>query len=142
MTKEATSYVSAPLRETVSTNVDIESPLTRDYGRADESRAEWQRLIDYELIEWGRGPGQPDEDGIRPPSREAVRQAVLIAKSLKKDGVVSPTRLVPDAHGGIVFERRGSGLLESIRISADGRTEYCAFHDARLTKRFTIANGT
>lgn len=46
----------------------------------------------------------------------------------------APTRVVPDAEAGIVFELQRGDLFETVRLSADGSTEYCIFRNARLVE--------
>jgi hypothetical protein len=68
--------ISAPVRDVVSTGVDTETPVTSDSGQESAARAAWQRIIDHQLIEWGRDPGQFDDEGIEPPTRETVQRAI------------------------------------------------------------------
>ena len=131
---KASPLISSPLREAVSTNVATEEPITPDYGRQDRARKQWQDLIDYQLIEWGRNPSQLEDEDIQPPSKSTIRLAILLAATLSKRGLPAPTCIVPDAHGGIVFERRERNVFESIRLSADGSAEYCFFENARLVE--------
>jgi len=97
---KSSPFISPSLHNVVPTDVDTESPVTRDYGRD-----AWQNLIDYQLIEWGRDPSQLDDEGTETPSRETIQLAISLAEKLHQGGLAAPTRIVPDAHGGIVFER-------------------------------------
>ena len=132
---KSSPFISTSLRDAVSTSVAIGAPITRDYGRIDKASEEWQVLIDYQLIEWGRDPGQLENEEIQPPSKSTIQLAIRLAGMLSKPGLPAPTRIVPDAHGGIVFERQGRNVFESIRISADGTAEYCVFENSRLVER-------
>ncbi len=132
---KSTTFISAPLHEAVTTGVDTESSVIHDRGREDVSREEWQRLIDYQLIEWGWNSGQLDADDVPSPSRDTVQRAIELAEMLCQKGVSAPTRVVPDAHGGIVFEREAGNMFGSIRISADGSVEYCEFENCRMVQR-------
>ena len=76
-----------------------------------------------------------DEDGLEVPSIETIRRANQIARRLDPMIGVSELRGVPDAHGGIVLERRCGNLFESIRVSADGTAERCVFDNGRLDLR-------
>lgn len=104
-------------------------------GHTAIQRAAWQQVIDQKLNEWQRNPGQLDEPDTLTPSQETIQRALALAGVLSKEGCAAPTRIVPDAHGGIVFERKEKGLFESIRISADGSVEHCVFQDGRLVRR-------
>ena len=134
-TTNSNPFISASLPEAVTTNVATESPVTRDYGREDAARDAWQNLIDDQLIEWGRDPSQLDDEGTEAPSKDTIQLAIWLAGTLSQRGLPAPTRIVPDAHGGIVFELEGKNVFESIRISPDANVEYCAFQNCRLVER-------
>jgi hypothetical protein len=119
----------------VFTGVIPEARITPDYGKREEALPRWQALIDDQLLEWVRDPSQLDDDETQSPSREIISWAISLATSLSLQRYAAPTRIVADANGGIVFELQDKGLLESIRLSADGSAEYCAFEDARLVNR-------
>lgn len=127
--------ISSPLLEAVSTNVATGEPITLGDAQKDKARERWQALIDYQLIEWGRDPSQLENEEIQPPSKSTIQLAIRLADMLSKPGFPAPTRIVPDAHGGIVFERQGRNVFESIRLSADGTAEYCVFENSRLVER-------
>ena len=123
------------VREAVCTGAISEARITPDYGQKEEALQRWQALIDDQLLEWGRDPSQLEDDETQPPSRETIALAISWARSLSLQDYAAPTRIVADAHGGIVFELQDRKLFESIRLSADGSAEYCVFVDARLVDR-------
>ncbi len=125
--------ISAPLANAVPTGADTGSPVTRKADPA--AREKWQEIIDYILIEWGCDPGQFEDEGIEPPSRRTIQLAINVARSLREAGLAPPIRVVPDAHGGIVFERQEKEVFETFRISADGSLESCLFQNTRLVHR-------
>lgn len=98
-------------------------------------RVAWQQMIDRTLTEWARKPSQLDEPETVTPTKQTIQRAISLARALSREGLSAPTRIVPDAHGGIVFERRHEGLFESIRISADSGVEHRVFEDSRLVCR-------
>ncbi len=102
-------------------------------------RRQWQALIDDALADWDRDPIQLADDGIPAPSRDTIRWAMRLAKQLREQGVMPPTRIVTDAHASIVFEREAGRLFESYRIAADGNVEFCEFEDCRLVKRTPLS---
>jgi len=124
-----------PPVKALSTGVDTQSSVTYGCVREDMAGSEWQRLIDYQLIDWGCDSGQLDDDETPSPSRDTVRRAIIVAGRLGRSNVPSPTRIVPDAHGGIVFEREAGSVFESIRVAADGGVEYCEFENCRMVQR-------
>jgi len=134
-TTELSPFISPVIHGAVSTGVISDARITPDHGRKEEARPRWQALIDDQLLEWGRDPSQLDDDGTQSPSRELIARAIDLASLLSRENYAAPTRIVPDAHGGIVFELQGNRLFESIRLSSDGSAEYCAFVDTHLVNR-------
>ena len=128
-------FISPPVAEVVQTNTDADAPVTRDSERYEESRAKWQELIDHKLIEWGRNPSQFDDEGVEPPSGEIIRLAIGLAEKFRDDGLTPPDSVVPDANGGIVFERRESDVSEVFHVWDDGTVEYQCFQGTRLVER-------
>ncbi len=135
---ELTPQISSPCRRAVHTTVDEESSVTRDDGRANEARAEWQRLIDYQLIEWGRDPSRLEDEGIEPPTSETIRLATMLAEALKERGDPPPDTIVPDPNGGIVFERREKNRAEVFHVWDDDSVEYRRFEGTRLVERWML----
>jgi hypothetical protein len=142
-TTESSLFFSPSVREAVSTGAATEARITRDYGQRDETLRKWRAVIEDRLIEWGKDPGQLEDEDIRPPSKDTIRLAIELADVLSSADYPPPTRVVPDADAGIVFELVHGSLFESLRISADGSTEYCAFEKARLVARrdFRLSRG-
>ena len=132
---ELNPLISPMIPNAVPTGVISEARITRDYERREGTLQRWQALIDDQLLEWVRDPSRLDDDETRSPSREIISWAISLATSLSRQRYPAPTRIVADAHGGIVFELQDKRLLESIRLSADGSAEYCAFVDARFVDR-------
>jgi hypothetical protein len=99
---------------------------------------QWQRLIDYKLIEWGTNPGKLEDDGLDPPSVDTVRRAIMFAQQCKNAGLPAPTYVVPDPNGGIVFVRREKDVSEEFHFWDDGTVEYFYFQDTHLVARRPI----
>jgi hypothetical protein len=112
---------------------DVFSP---PFQAADPAEAaEWQEIVEHKLPAWEREPQLLADDGIEPPTKATVLLALRVARSLRKRSP-PPTRVVPDADGGIVFEREDHDVLETVRVNPDGTVEYCRFRNARLLERF------
>jgi hypothetical protein len=92
---------------------------------------QWQRLTE-QLTNWRCNPDQLDEERTVTPSWDTIQLALDLATWMSKRGLPAPTRIVPDADGGIVFERQEKNALESIRISAGGGIEQRFFEGYRL----------
>ncbi len=126
-------FASPTLPKVVATDADTTSPISSIHESVD--RDKWQEMIDYRLAEWARDPSQLEDDEVPSASRDTIQIAIRVAGQLRDNGSPAPTRIVPDAHGGIVFEREEGNLFESYRISANGSVEYCGFEDCRMVKR-------
>ena len=107
-------------------------------GSLEANRQAWQHLIDYRLIDWGSNPNQLADDGVDPPSRETIDRAISLAKRFQQRGFPPPDSVVPDANGGIVFERREQDIAEVLHIWDDGTAEYQQFHGTRLVERTSL----
>ncbi|MBI3837664.1 MAG: hypothetical protein HY288_06995 [Planctomycetia bacterium] len=98
----------------------------------------WQRLIDYQLVEWGRNPRELEDDGLKAPAPVAIEKAIELSKRLRKTSSPAPTTIVPDGIGGIVFEYRHGGNAATLRISSSGAVEFVEFRDGALIKRWQV----
>ncbi|NQV25670.1 MAG: hypothetical protein HQ518_15030 [Rhodopirellula sp.] len=118
----------------VTTGVDTGSPVTRS------AHAEaWQRFIDEKLIEWGANPEYFDDEDFDTPSREIITLAIQIAGQFRDAGELPPHRVVPDASGGIVFERRTGAISQKIHIWDDGSVDLIVMDGARVVERHHVA---
>lgn len=127
------AFTSARTR--VPTSVADEGLLLSVSSQRDSQREMWQCIIDNVLIEWGKDPDHLADDGLVPPSRQAVAIACTLAKSLRDLAAPPPLRTVPDGEGGIIFERRAGPLFETLTITTDGRIQFAAYENARLIRR-------
>lgn len=118
-------------RTFVRTNVDSETPMS---ARSDAAAA-WDRVLDRILVEWNVDRESFVDEGLEPPSLETIDRAASWAKEWKKLSWPAPTRVVPDTHGGIVFELQHGPTLESLRVIPEGSVEYCCFVNSKLTTR-------
>jgi hypothetical protein len=131
-TTESSAYVSPIVREAVSTGAVTGARITLDYGRKDETFQEWQSVIEDQLVEWGKNPSQFEDEDIQPLSNDTISAAIAVAKAFSMADFPPPTRVVPDADAGIVFELQHGPFFETFRLSADGSAQYCFFENARL----------
>jgi hypothetical protein len=104
-------------------------------GALEANRQAWQHLIDYRLINWGSHPNQLADVGVDPPSRETIDRAISLAKRFQERGFPPPDSVVPDANGGIVFERREQDIAEVLYVWDDGTAEYQRFQGTELVER-------
>jgi len=87
------------------------SHISAAHSEEDRQRQQWQKCIE-QLTSWKHDPGQLDEEGTVTPSQATIRLALDLADSMCKRGLIPPTRIVPDADGGIVFERQKKDAFE------------------------------
>lgn len=135
---ESRSFISPKLQDVVASPERTESSLASEMEYKVKVQEAWQRFIDHTLIEWGRNPGQLEDEGIDPPSKETIQRAIHLAQDCKKQGLPPPDSVVPDPNGGIVFERRKKSLSEVLHLWEDGSVEYQRFMGHRLVERRAI----
>jgi hypothetical protein len=96
-------------------------------------KQEWDRIIDYMLVEWGRNPDQFDRDEVDPPTTIAIQNAVQAARELRDEGLEPPDVVVPSGDGGIFFRRGQPGItLKTFEFAADGTVEMTVTENCRL----------
>ncbi len=131
-TIKATPFVSTPIPNTAMTRGDGKSLASEEPVGTDEN---WKNLIDHKLIEWGRDPSLLDEEGTVSPSKQTIQFAIALAWMWHNMGLPAPTRIVPDAHGAIVFEFHQPDVSEVFRLAPDISLEYCVFETSHLVQR-------
>jgi hypothetical protein len=107
----------------VDTGAVSDDVLLRSAAETRVREAEWQRVIDDQLIEWGLHPEALEEDDLIPPTRRALQVAGEVAIEMRKAGEPAPKRVVPDRDGGIAFERWEGDRTVTIMVSEDGAIE-------------------
>ena len=135
-TASVSGFLTPPV---VPYSVAIETSATRLSDVWQESNKEvdesWEKVLNEKFIEWANHPEDFLDEGLIPPSRETISLAhEYVMKPFRKLRI-PPPQVVPDAHGGIVFERKDKGISESIRVRADSHIEYCRFNDGKLVDR-------
>ncbi len=91
--------------------------------------------IEAQLRNWEDDPGQLEDDALPPPSMDTIRTAIQVAADLRGRGAVAPSRVIADAHGGIVFELSNGSIAESLHIEPDRSIEHRFLVNHRLMKR-------
>jgi len=132
---KSSPFLSPSLIDSVGTNVDAATPSSRGVSPEIVYREAWQRLIDYQLIEWGWDTDPFEDEGIEPPAGDTVQLAIALAEKLRDAALAAPNSVVPDANGGIVFELRDNDVIEVFHVWDDGTIEYQCFHGTRLIER-------
>lgn len=101
-------------------------------------RHTWTALIEDTLSKWLRDPSYLEDEEIDPPSAAIIRLAMDLAFTLRDRGEVAPSSIVPDASGGIVFERRSNSGSESYHIWDDASVEYFRFEGTAIVERRSV----
>ena len=96
---------------------------------------DWQREIDYKLIEWGKDTSKLEDEDFKPPTIQSITKAIKFAKSKRDKLVPSPLRTVPNGDGGIVFERRNGSTFETVEFDENGLQEHSVFENSKLITR-------
>lgn len=104
-------------------------------GRRTETA--WQLILDR-FIDWGRSPGEIDEDGWESPSLAALEAAYKLLGRLRDQDAPPPRAVVPNGEGGIIFERGTALEAEAFEIDASGSAEYRRFVGDRLLHRQAV----
>lgn len=124
--------ITPPLETQGTTSAGTET-LATDAREAEMNRAGWQRMIDEQLVEWGRNPNQFDEEDFVAPDAEVLDRACRIAMHLRDNGWPAFLRVLPDGEGGIVFEHRAAQHFVSLEITPNEPALLYLFEDCRLT---------
>lgn len=135
---ELSEYLMPPANDVVPTQIDAAQSTVYEQETGLENRAKWEKLIDYTLIEWGRNPDAFEDEGVEPPTAETVSLAFELARRFKQAGLQAPDKVLLDANGGVVFERRGENITEVFYVWDDGSIEYQRFQHTRLVERWAF----
>lgn len=128
------NFLSPSLPDRVTTTAGDDSQGAPP-AESDRSGNERWRQVTKALLEWQNDPGELDDEGITPPSREIIQQAVLLAQTLNDQELPPPDAVVPDPDGGILFEWRGENSSEVCHIWDDATIEYRRFEGTQLVER-------
>jgi hypothetical protein len=128
-----------PVRAAVETGADTCSPATIEAdGERQLRTAAWQAFIDNKLKVWLLDPSLLEDDGMEAPTGTILRLVLDYAEKFRDEGLSSPDRVVADANGGVVFERRTDEISEVFHFWDDGTLEYQVFCDTVLIERRTL----
>jgi hypothetical protein len=123
----------------VATAAADDRSLASPGAAREANRRDWQHLIDSRLIEWGRDPALLDDEGVAPPSSQAISSACQIAMMLRDYCSPPPCRVVASGDSGVVFERWSGDCFEALEVYDDGAAELSTFVNSRLTSHRRIA---
>lgn len=138
MLAECRPLISPAIQGSVETRVEAASIMSRMPAYDIRARLGWQQLIDCKLLEWLHNPGILEDDGVTVPTSTILRLAIDWAEKCRDEGLPAPDSIVPDADGGIVFERHANGDSEVFYIWENGTLEYQRYHDTQLIERNSV----
>ena len=93
-----------------------------------------------ELIDWWKGAGTVDEDGLRSPTNDAIRASSQIICDLREIGSPSPIRVVMGGDGGIAIELVSGEITARIEVDDCGSAEYIIFKKHKILVRQALGN--
>ncbi len=94
----------------------------------------WKAAIE-KLYSWWNDPVD-EEDGYAPPDRNVLAKAIKYAELLQEHEKAPPHRVVQDAGGGIIFERRvDSDGVEKYHFWSGGQIEYIQMKNHKVVAR-------
>jgi hypothetical protein len=137
-TTESRATIALVSPKVVATGADTSSPASIAMALEDPLRNGWQDLIDSKLIKWLQDPTQLGDEGSDPPAGKILRLAIDYAEKFRDELLAPPTSVVPDANGGIVFERRQDNISEVFHFWDDGALEYLRFQGTKLVERNSV----
>ena len=116
-----------------STRSDLTAPLSRQTGYD-----QWKRII-YTLEEWQKDLSFFDAEDYDPPCSDVIAEALELAIDLRSANWFPPHSVVPDAGGGIVFERRNGADSQKIHLWSDGPVEYIELRNHKVVYRRNLS---
>lgn len=125
-----------------STPTDSSSTTIGQYLRS-KNLADWQQIIDRQLIEWGRNPQSLRDDELEPPTIAALTKAHDAVGKLSELRLLCPTRAAVDGVGGIAFEWESEEADEfrSLRFFATGQMVVSSYKHGILVSKHSIIDG-
>ncbi len=107
--------------------------------QVDPQRTEaWKRVVEEDLVEWGRHPEEAEEDGAVPPTLVAIKTAIQVAQRFGAVGAPEPHHTYWDCEGGITFEREDGEWLVRLVITASGAMDFVSFFHSKLVERKSV----
>jgi hypothetical protein len=95
---------------------------------------QWKRIID-KLKEWQKDSSCFDDEDYEPPGSDVIAEAIELAIEFRNAQWFPPHSVVPDAGGGIVFERRNGADSQKIHLWSDGPVEYIEMRNHKVVDR-------
>ncbi len=130
--------ISEVFPDAVGTRAQDMSLVPRDRAELAANRAAWHRIMDQQLIEWGRDPSQLTDDGVDAPTEATISRAFDLARKCRDVGFPPPTAVFRDSNGGIVFERRDGEYTSVVHFWDDGTGESMMFRGTELIQRLLM----
>jgi hypothetical protein len=118
--------------KSLATSVSEAGLIARD--DEDSNKRAWDKLIDDQLIPWGRDPSQLEDDGLEPPSQALISKAAQLAVALRNQGF-PPMIVAPNGEGGISFEQRNALTTTLLDLRKDGSLEIINFENHCVVNR-------
>lgn len=137
---QSLSYLTAFCAAAPTATGAPSAPVGRQAASDDEGRkaARWSELIEDQLAGWRRDPAQLEDDDILSPTADTIRRAIVVASSMRDQGLSPPDRIVPTGDGGIAVQFERDPEFVSIEIEPEGLVELLVFEGGKLKHRAAI----
>ena len=124
--------ITRPGRSVHSTRSDLTATWSQQKGHD-----QWKRIID-KLKEWQKDSSGFDDEDYEPPRSDVIAEAIELAIEFCNAKWFPPHSVVPDAGGGIVFERRNGADSQKIHLWSDGPVEYIEMRNHKVVDRRSL----
>ncbi len=119
--------------------------VARGFGRAaaepPRNSADWEAAVN-KLLDWFNHPGELQDEGLAPPSRELIKYVLGRITAWRRAGEpAAPTGIAPTGDGGIVLSRREGEWYFELEFDVDGCAEFFVFFGPRLVARHVLGGG-
>ena len=131
-TMDPIDTITGSVEKFVGTGFEGDQLTTNPSVYAQTYREDWQEVIDYTLIEWGKDPSKLKDEDFKPPTIKSITKAIGFAKETRDKLLPPPLRTVPNGDGGIVFERRDGEIFQKLEVDENGQLEFSAFENSKL----------
>lgn len=122
------------VRPTVRTAAITQDALCTSERPVSRGGSGWIRAM-ATLDTWENDPDRFEVAETIPPSQCAIGVARSVAAWLRGQGFAAPSRIVPDADGGLALERSDGDESITIHVHDDGSVEWLQFLRCALVYR-------
>jgi hypothetical protein len=117
----------------IQTRSADDSSLASEVQNREAFRDQWDNIIAYRLVEWGKHAQQGMQvDEFPGPTQASVRSAIEKVREWIGDGLDAADRITPNGDGGISFEWERGAVLYKTEALSDGQIQETLFDGPTL----------